>query len=720
MQSQVPQSPQPRAVQTPNGSLGTLVLICVLASGIGGLLVWGATQLSAKNPAIPIISAFAGIAILVYGIYALGQRLMTPTIPNVVPFTDFIQRLAHGERITGDNLAQSYAHDGLFAPVAVALQQLTQYLSQSTLLAEKLSNGELEVADTNDTSQQRSENQDILLKLLRKTIKRQLEYTELTQRMANGEVLDLHYLLARYEGRPTAGVMARSLVSMATNLGELVTAANRISEGDLTTIDEIEQRYKDNAANGILAKALNKVIHRQIEYAQMTASIADGEVLDLHYLLARYEGKPQAGILAKSLVRMVENLDELVIAVNHLSSGELQPIDAIEERYKGDEKKGILAKSINKIIHRQIEYVDIAQRVGSGDLVDMSAIVKRYDGQPNAGMLAKSLHTMIINLRTLVGQINEASANILNSSGMIAEAAQQTGHATEQVAQTIQQVAVSAQDQSAQLLQITENMKILKEAGEQVSIVAVQAGKEAESSAIIITESLTGMQTVSQNVGEAAHQVQLLAEQSKAISAITTSISDIADQTNLLALNAAIEAARAGEHGRGFAVVADEVRKLAERSSVATKDISKIIREVQSQVAITISTMENGVANVDALTSRSGEASKALHRILESMGDAVRHAKDVASSSIKVNDGVVSVASVSEENSASAEEVSAATEEMAAQVQETVASTMLLTDLSRQLGETVEMFHWDESGTVTGNYGTQFNDPKPIYHKRAA
>lgn len=720
MQSQVPQSPQPRAVQTPNGSLGTLVLICVLASGIGGLLVWGATQLSAKNPAIPIISAFAGIAILVYGIYALGQRLMTPTIPNVVPFTDFIQRLAHGERITGDSLAQSYAHDGLFAPVAVALQQLTQYLSQSTLLAEKLSNGELEVADTNDTSQQRSENQDILLKLLRKTIKRQLEYTELTQRMANGEVLDLHYLLARYEGRPTAGVMARSLVSMATNLGELVTAANRISEGDLTTIDEIEQRYKENAANGILAKALNKVIHRQIEYAQMTASIADGEVLDLHYLLARYEGKPQAGILAKSLVRMVENLDELVIAVNHLSSGELQPIDAIEERYKGDEKKGILAKSINKIIHRQIEYVDIAQRVGSGDLVDMSAIVKRYDGQPNAGMLAKSLHTMIINLRTLVGQINEASANILNSSGMIAEAAQQTGHATEQVAQTIQQVAVSAQDQSAQLLQITENMKILKEAGEQVSIVAVQAGKEAESSAIIITESLTGMQTVSQNVGEAAHQVQLLAEQSKAISAITTSISDIADQTNLLALNAAIEAARAGEHGRGFAVVADEVRKLAERSSVATKDISKIIREVQSQVAITISTMENGVANVDALTSRSGEASKALHRILESMGDAVRHAKDVASSSIKVNDGVVSVASVSEENSASAEEVSAATEEMAAQVQETVASTMLLTDLSRQLGETVEMFHWDESGTVTGNYGTQFNDPKPIYHKRAA
>ncbi len=528
-----------------------------------------------------------------------------------------------------------------------------------------------------------------------------LALVEEARRVADGEMTNTAELAERFSGDSEIGQLVMSFDQMSRNLSELVVATETLAAGELVPIDAVVARYAADEKKGILAKSLNKIIHRQVEYVEFAHRIGDGELLDLHHLLARYEGNANAGMLAKALVKMADSINEMVEAANHLADGELVPIDALEARYKTNDKQGILIRALNKIIHRQVEYTQIAQRVGDGDLVDMSAIIARYEGRPNAGVLAKSLHHMIESLRELVSRINETAASLSVAAGQIAETAEQTGNATEQVTQTIQQVAAGVQEQAGQLTSIAAEMSRLKQMGDDGAQASLDTGRMARSSGEVISETLASMDSVRSNVSDGAEKVRRLAEQSQLISAITTSISDIADQTNLLARNAAIEAARAGEHGRGFSVVADEVRKLAERSSTSTQEIAKIISEVQEQIRSTLETMESGVKNVASVTERSRDAEQAFKKIMTAMDEAVDRSRATADSTERASSAVTGVASVSEENSAGAEEVSAAAEEMAAQVEETVAATQQLHQLTQELRDAVSVFHM-EGGAPEG------------------
>jgi methyl-accepting chemotaxis protein len=247
------------------------------------------------------------------------------------------------------------------------------------------------------------------------------------------------------------------------------------------------------------------------------------------------------------------------------------------------------------------------------------------------------------------------------------------------------------------------------------------------------------MDRIKTSVDATAARVTQLGAKSGQIGAIVETIDDIAEQTNLLALNAAIEAARAGEQGKGFAVVADEVRKLAERSSRATKEIAALIAEVQGETEAAVKAMKAGSREVAAGAELAEQAAGALREIsdaaaarnavLADMLAAVIEIRTLSSDVVQATDGIAqiadetnqsaalmssaadvvgqsveSIAAISQENSASAEEVSAATEEMSAQAEEVVASAATLAEMAAQLDELVARFRLRSSDARhTGN-----------------
>ncbi|MBI2265723.1 MAG: methyl-accepting chemotaxis protein [Armatimonadetes bacterium] len=237
----------------------------------------------------------------------------------------------------------------------------------------------------------------------------------------------------------------------------------------------------------------------------------------------------------------------------------------------------------------------------------------------------------------------------------------------------IEQISTGAQEHAEIIANNVQSMERLSinvgKVAQDVNSVLQVSSQTAETAKIgeqSVNETIEGMAEIQQIVFSAAEKIKTLGSYSETIGDIVEVIDEIADQTNLLALNAAIEAARAGEHGRGFAVVADEVRKLAERSGKATKEIGKLVRNIQKGTADAVTTMEIGRQKADSSTRISENSKKALRAIIEAVektNDRIQEifyaTEETAFASSEVKDGMVNVSSIIEQFMATAEEMNA-------------------------------------------------------------
>ncbi len=275
----------------------------------------------------------------------------------------------------------------------------------------------------------------------------------------------------------------------------------------------------------------------------------------------------------------------------------------------------------------------VAQQVGAGDLT------VRVDAKSNdeIGDLAKGINIMIDKTAEVIGNVLTSANEVASAATEIAASSEEVAGGMNEQSSQITQVSAAVEQMSASVMEVAKKSGDASHSAQQSGEIATQGGK-------VVEETIQGMTSISEAVSRSAASVQELGKRGEQIGEIIAVINDIADQTNLLALNAAIEAARAGEHGRGFAVVADEVRKLADRTTKATQEIGESITAIQTETQGAVDTMNAGTQQVDVGVTKATQAGDALRQIVAS-------AQDVATM-------IQSIAASAEQQSAAAEEVS--------------------------------------------------------------
>ncbi len=247
--------------------------------------------------------------------------------------------------------------------------------------------------------------------------------------------------------------------------------------------------------------------------------------------------------------------------------------------------------------------LDEMSTLADGDLTVRATVTQNI-----TGAIADSVNYAVDALRTLVVTINQAASNVAKTSRKTRETALQLSEASEQQARKI----VSASDSVSDL---THSISKVSRSAEVSARVADQSVQIAQKGVRTVQKTIEGMDAIRQNIQETSKRIKRLGESSQEIGDIVSLITDIADQTNILALNAAIQASSAGEDGRGFAVVADEVQRLAGRASNASKQIETLVKTIQTDTNEAIQSMEKSTAEVVKGTQQSEEAGAALAEI---------------------------------------------------------------------------------------------------------
>ncbi|MEC1177868.1 methyl-accepting chemotaxis protein [Metasolibacillus meyeri] len=365
---------------------------------------------------------------------------------------------------------------------------------------------------------------------------------------------------------------------------------------------------------------------------------------------------------------------------------------------------GFVLLMVRSIVSPIKELQANALKISEGDLTTFIDIHTKDE----IGQLAEAFVSMKLSLKKLLQQLEQSVQQVQSSAQNLAANTEQNIAASEQVAQAMQEVASSTERQTTGIeenaISIEEVAKGIVEVTDstmQVSDLSGYAIQLADEGGQAVQQTVQQMQSIHSSVVQSDETINSLYARTKEIGSILEIITAISDQTNLLALNAAIEAARAGEHGKGFAVVADEVRKLAEQSLQSTNQIAELIVAIQQDTAQSVQSMDKATADVQEGIQLTAQASEKFASIVESLQEIAPKIEGISAASEEISAVVEEVSATALElsdhaksNAAASEEVAASTEQTLASMHEMAAAAHTLQEMSDELRGYMEKFKY--------------------------
>ena len=317
--------------------------------------------------------------------------------------------------------------------------------------------------------------------------------------------------------------------------------------------------------------------------------------------------------------------------------------------------------------------VAVARRIAAGDI--------GTDVECAAG----DSESLLAGMKEMQGNLRSMIREVITGAENLGRASQDMMQSAESVSALASRQSDAASSISVSVTEMTVSMNLVEESAREAFTLSQQAGSLADSGNAVIQDATAEMQRLSDAVNSSSVAIQELGRKSEQISSIVNTIKEIADQTNLLALNAAIEAARAGEQGRGFAVVADEVRKLAERTALSTTDIATTVSSIQAGTHGAVASMESGVTQATKGVKLAEQGGDSIHQIR----DGTRRVQAVVND---ISGALVEQSSATRQISSSVEEIVQMSAETSATLNQTVHAARRLRDLSTALQESVGRF----------------------------
>jgi methyl-accepting chemotaxis protein len=445
----------------------------------------------------------------------------------------------------------------------------------------------------------------------------------------------------------------------ARQIEEIRKARKNISEN----IDKIEKAIESEKEKELLKavkdlhlahvreqEAFIKFIENNLKHDAMIVMVAQTHQVQLPYMraienLINYQGG-MMDVASKETKKEYQNARNLIIAIGVAALALSIAITFLTTR------------SITKPIGIT---VSAANQIAEGDLTAKIKVTSKDE----TGQLLLAMENMSEKLKSIMAEIKSTADNVASASNQLSASSEQMSRGTTEQSGRASQIATSSSEMSQTVIDIAKNASNIASA-------AGDAAKTAQDGGNVVNKSVQEVKAIAGTVSETAKMVSSLGERSKQIGEIVSVINDIADQTNLLALNAAIEAARAGEQGRGFAVVADEVRKLAERTAKATSEIGDMIKAIQDEVQKAVISMNEGTKRVNVGVELSTQAGNALQGIVKSVNNLQTMVQQIASAteemstvSETISGDIETIATVSKETSAGSEQIAHASSDLA-------------------------------------------------------